>query len=202
MEQASTTQTLNFDIVHQESYSRGQLLLRTFLGFFYMILPHAIVLMFMGIASLLVGFVAWWAVLFTAKYPRGLYDFQVTLLRWKIRLNARLLNLADGYPAFGLSAEDPSINFSISYPEKLSRGVLLLRAFLGHFYVLIPHGIVLALRGIACYFLIFIAWWAVLITGKFPKGMHDFIVDTLRWGTRVNAYMAFLTDQYPPFSGK
>jgi hypothetical protein len=51
-------------------------------------------------------------------------------------------------------------------------------------------------------FAVFIAWWAVLITGEYPKGIHNFIVGTLRWSTRVNIYLSFLTDKYPPFSGK
>jgi hypothetical protein len=67
---------------------------------------------------------------------------------------------------------------------------------------LIPHGFLLFFRSIGVVFAVFIAWWAVLITGEYPKGIHNFIVGTLRWSTRVNIYLSFLTDKYPPFSGK
>jgi hypothetical protein len=199
---AATQQSFVFDIVHQERYSRGELLLRSFFGFLYIVIPHMFLLFFMSIASIVLGFISWWAVLFTAKYPRGFFDFQVAMLRWNTRLSARLLNLVDGYPAFGTDARDEKIILDLTYPENLSRGILLLRTFLGYFYVIIPHAFCLLFRVIGMYFVVFIAWWAVLFTGKYPKGMHEFVVGTLRWATRVNVYMSFLTDQYPPFSGK
>jgi hypothetical protein len=202
MEQTNNTQDFTFEIVHQESNSRGQLLLRSFFGVFYIMIPHGIALAVMGLVGAILSFVSWWAVLFTGKYPRSLFDFQVGLLQWNARVNARMLNLVDGYPAFGTSAQDNNVKVNVVYPESLSRGVLLLRAFLGMFYVMIPHGICLMFRGIATYFVVFIAWWAVLITGKYPKGMFDFVVGTIRWATRINIYMGFLTDKYPPFSGK
>jgi hypothetical protein len=202
MEQTDNADSLTYVIAHQERYSRGELLLRSFFGFIYMVIPHAFLLFFISIASVVLGFIAWWAVLFTGQYPRSLFDFQVSLFRWNARLSARLLNLADGYPAFGMGAADSRVDVQIAYPESLSRILLLVRLFFGYIYVIIPHGFLLLFRTLAMYFVIFIAWWAVLITGKYPKGMHDFVVGTLRWGTRVNAYMSFLTDKYPPFSGK
>jgi hypothetical protein len=202
MEEPTTTQpSFTFDIAHQESYSRGQLLLRLFFGWLYIAIPHLFVLAFMGMAAGILRFIAWWAVLFTGKYPKNFFEFQLSLIRWETRLNARLLNLADGYPAFGTSVVDNQIVVDIAYPEKLSRGLLLLRLF-AFIYVLIPHGFCLFFRLIACEFIVFIAWWVVLFTGKYPTGMHSFVVGTLRWGTRVMAYLSFMTDEYPPFSSK
>jgi hypothetical protein len=202
MEQAAVQQDFSFDIVHQEKYSRVELLLRSFFGTLYIAIPHLFLLFFMAVASLVLGFIAWWAVLFTGKYPRGFFDFQVNLMRWSTRLNARLLNLADGYPAFGQSALDEKIVFNVTYPENLSRGLLVLRLFFATLYVYIPHGFCLFFRMIAVYVVMFIAWWAVLFTGEYPKGMHNFVVGTLRWAARVNLYMSFMSDRYPPFSGK
>ncbi|HBE72966.1 MAG TPA: hypothetical protein DDW31_02570 [candidate division Zixibacteria bacterium] len=91
---------------------------------------------------------------------------------------------------------------TVDYPASLSRGKLLLRTFFGWAYVGIPHGICLGLMGIAAGFVMFIAWWIVLFTGKYPKGMFDFVLGYYRWGMRVGAYMGFMTDVYPPFSGK
>lgn len=202
MEQVNPSQDFIFDIVHQDSYSRGQLLLRTFFGFFYIMIPHAFLLWFMTIASLFLGFIAWWAVLFTAKYPKSFFDFQLGLLKWSTRVSARMLNLVDGYPSFGLSGIDDRTSVHVAYPETLNRGTLLLRAFFGFIYVYIPHGICLLFRFIGLYFVVLIAWWAILIVGKYPKVMHNYVVGTFRWIMRLNIYMKFMTDKYPPFSGK
>lgn len=83
----------------------------------------------------------------------------------------------------------------------MSRGLLLLRLLFGYFYVLIPHGIMLAFYAIGVYFVILIAWFAVLFTGKYPEGMFRFVEKYFRWWLRVGTYMSFMTDQYPPFNG-
>ncbi len=94
------------------------------------------------------------------------------------------------------------VKFTIDYPEKLSRLTLLLKTFFGWLYVLIPHGIILCLYGIALIFTTIIAWFAILFTGKYPRGLFDFAVGYQRWSNRVNAYMLLLTDAYPPFNGR
>ncbi|MFM1998310.1 MAG: hypothetical protein RL204_257, partial [Bacteroidota bacterium] len=84
--------------------------------------------------------------------------------------------------------------------EKSSRGLLLLRTFFGFIYILIPHAFCLLFLMIGAIFVKLIAFWIVLITGSYPKGMHDYMVGVTRWGMRVNAYYYNLTDTYPPFS--
>ena len=96
----------------------------------------------------------------------------------------------------------PSFTFDIAHQESYSRGQLLLRTFFGFIYIMIPHMFVLFFMYIAAGILRFIAWWAVLFTGKYPTGMHSFVVGTLRWGMRVVIYLSFMTDTYPPFSSK
>ncbi len=191
---------MEYGIKHQESYSRGQLLLRSFFGIFYIILPHVFVLYFLMIASAFITFIAFWAILFTGKYPEGLFNFQVNLQRWNLRLAARMLNLADGYPHFGLTNTDPNIKIVLERPEQSNRLTVLLRAFFGIFYVLIPHGFILMFLSFGMNIISFIAFWAILITGKYPKTFHDYVTGVLRWQFRVNAYMGFLTDTYPAFS--
>jgi hypothetical protein len=193
---------MKFDIVYQESYSRGQLLLRSFFGVFYILIPHAFVLYFLAIWSSIINFIAFWSILFTGKYPRDMFEFQKKFIRWQLRVNARLMNLADGYPQFGLEAKDDAVIFEIEYPERLSAGSLILRVLFGVFYVIIPHLFVLSFRFLVSYVLIFVAWWAVLFTGKYPEGMFKFNVGTLRWNLRLQLFMQyFMTDKYPPFNG-
>ena len=192
---------MTLNIKHAESLSRGELLLRSFFGIIYMTLPHMFVLLFVGLWGSILGFIAWWMILFTGRYPQSFFEFQVGLIRWQTRLNARMLNLADGYPAFGISATDDATEVTIPYPESLSRGTLLLKTFFGFFYVLLPHGFCLIFIGLGVYIAAFIGWWAILFTGRLPKGIHDFITGYFRWNLRVNLYFPnYMTDTYPPFS--
>jgi hypothetical protein len=88
------------------------------------------------------------------------------------------------------------IALKVEYPEKLSRLTTFFRIFM-----VIPHTIALYFLGIAAGVVLFISWWAILFTAKYPKGLFDFVVMVFRWNTRVNGYCYLLTDKYPPFSG-
>lgn len=193
---------MKLDISQQESYSRGELLLRTFFGALYITAPHAIVLMFIGIWANIVHFIAWWSILFTGRYPEQFFEFNVKLLRWQTRLNACVYNLIDGYPAIGLNASHPAVLLEVQNPEQLSRAKLLLRTFFGWLYVGIPHLVCLYGRLIATGIFLMLSWWSILFTGRIPANWFAFNVGTLRWGLRVNLYMTNMTDVYPPFSGK
>jgi len=188
-------------IKHQERYSRGELLLRTILGFLYIMLPHAFVLMFVSIWGAILAFVAFWVVLFTGRYPQSMFEFQVGLLKWNNRLMARMYNISDGYPAFGVKATDEYTDLIVPYPEKISRGLVLLRALFGAIYVYLPHGFILMFRAMFVNILIFIAWWIVLFTGEYPKSFHEWVVGQIRWSNRLSLYMGYMTDKYPPFTG-
>jgi hypothetical protein len=126
----------------------------------------------------------------------------VGFYNWQARVNASLWNLVDDYPAFFPSGTSEAVKLEAPYPETLSRGLLLLRTFFGWLYVGLPHGICLWIRSIGSAILMFLAWWVVLFTGKYPENWHAFIVGTMRWSMRVTLYMANMTDEYPPFSGK
>jgi hypothetical protein len=191
---------MKFYIRHQESYSRGELLLRSFFGIFYISLPHGIVQAILSIGLMFINIFRFWIILFTGKWPKGMFDYAVKMQRYAIRVQARTMNLADGYPAFGLSGTDTQSDFDIAHQESYSRGRLIVRALFGIFMI-IPHVFVLLFRMIGVIFIQMIIWWVILITGKYPKGMFDFVVGTLRLQLRVNAFLYFLTDNYPSFSG-
>lgn len=191
---------MKIGIKHQESYSRGSLILRSLFGGLYIALPHGFLLIFMSIASSFVGIINFWSILITGKMIRSMFDFQLNLMRWSLRVNARLMNLSDGYPAFGMAHDDADVILDIEYPETSNRVSVLLRAMFGIWYVLIPHAFLLFFLQIGVMFVRMIAFWAVLFTGKYPVGMHNYMVGVLRWNIRVNAFMSYLTDTYPPFS--
>ena len=193
---------MTLSVKYQDSYSRGQLLLRTFFGWLYIAIPHFFLLLFIGIWGAILQFVAWWVVLFTGKYPQGWFEFQVKLQKWGLRVSAQLYNLTDEGASFGLDGTSESTSLEIPYPETLSRGKLLLRTFLGIFYLYIPHLFLLYFRLIGAGCVMFVAWWIVLFTGSYPANMHGFVLGTLRWMIRFQLYSSFMTDDYPPFSGK
>lgn len=192
---------LKFDIKHQDSYSRGELLLRTFLGVFYILIPHFFILFFLQLGAAVLQVIAWFAVLFTGEYPRSFFDYQVKVMRWNLRVTARIFNMSDGYPAFGLDAEDKNVTLEVEYPEKLSRLMTFIKPFLGWILVL-PHLLLMYIYMIGLYFVFIISWLAILFTGKYPKGMFDYMVNVQRFMYKVNLYLMFMTDDYPPFSGK
>ncbi len=135
-------------------------------------------------------------ILFRQVYPRWWFDFIRELTRFESRAVAYLALLTDKYP----STEDAqSVHIEIDYPdakEDLNRWLPLVKWLLA-----IPHYIVLIVLGILSLFAVIIAWFAILFTGRYPRGLFDFVVGVLRWGLRVQAYAFLLiTDRYPPFS--
>ena len=132
---------------------------------------------------------------FRQRYPRWWFDFAVELARFGGRVAAYLLLLTDRYPS---TVEAQSVHLEVAYPqvEQLNRWLPLIKWLLA-----IPHYIVLALLGIAVVLVTIVAWFAILFTGSYPRGMFDFVVGVGRWWTRVWAYAFLLvTDVYPPFS--
>ena len=134
--------------------------------------------------------------LFRQKYPKWWFDWNVALIKFSTRVEAYLALLRDEYPS---TDENQAVHIEIPYPDaknELNRWLPLVKWFLA-----IPHYIVLFFLGIAAIVSIVIAWFAILFTGRYPKGLFDFVVGVFRWCLRVAAYAFLLTtDRYPPFS--
>jgi hypothetical protein len=167
-------------------------------------IPHFVVLLFLWIAFLVLSVVALFAILFTGRYPRGIFDFNVGVLRWTWRVGFYTYNAlgTDRYPPFTLGpAPDYPATLEIDYPERLSRGLVLVKWWL----LAIPHYLVVGFfagsgsSGGLVTVLALIAAVSVLFTGSYPRGIFDFVVGLNRWGLRVVAYAALMTDRYPPF---
>ena len=193
---------MKLSITHQEKYSRGQLLLRTLFGYFYIGIPHGFLLGIVGIWYAIIEFAKFWVVLFTGRFPESMFKFQLGYQNWYLRVYATLMNLVDGYPAFYPRGTSDTVKLEAARPEKVNQGMVLVRVLFGWIYVGIPHGICLYGRLIASMVLVFLAWWAVLFTGKYPERWHAFNVGTFRWAVRLVHYFGYFTDTYPPFSGK
>jgi hypothetical protein len=192
---------LTFQIQHQQEYSRGELLLRSFFGWLYIIIPHGLLLMFFGIVFWFMSLASFFIILFTGVTPKWYYDWAVGIQRWNLRVNSRMYNLADGYPSFWMDGTDDKTTFDLTFWQ-INRGELLLRTLFGIIYAGIPHILALYIRLIATAVLAFLAFFAVLFTGKYPEDWHRFNVGTMRWAARLNLFLTWLYKDYPPFNGK
>lgn len=137
-------------------------------------------------------------ILFRKRYPRWWFDFALELTRFGARIGAYFLLLTDQYPS---TVDQQTVALDVEYPDverDLSRGMPLVKWFLA-----IPHYIVLLFLMFGGFVAVTIAWFAIIFTGRYPRGLFDFVVGVGRWALRVNAYAFLLTtDRYPPFSLK
>jgi hypothetical protein len=134
-------------------------------------------------------------ILFRQKYPSWWFDFNLQLTRFSTRVSSYLALMSDRYPS---TDEEQSVRLDLEYPnvkEDLNRWLPLLKWLLA-----IPHYIVLLFLTIASIFAVIAAWFAILFTGRYPRGLFNFVEGVLRWWLRVEAYaMLLTTDRYPPF---
>ena len=183
-------------------------------------IPHYFILVFLWLAFVVLSVVAFFAILFTGRYPKGIFNFNVGVLRWTWRVNYYTYGAlgTDRYPPFTLAdVPDYPARLEVTYPEHLSRGLVLVKSWL----LAIPHYLVVGLFvsggtyvivasgdgeptmesagpgliGI----LVLIAAIVLLFTGRYPTGVFDFVLGMNRWLLRVAAYAALMTDVYPPF---
>ncbi len=135
-------------------------------------------------------------IVFRQRYPRWWFDFAREMSRFGARVGAYVTLVTDQYPS---TVEEQAVHLEFDYPDVkngLNRWMPLVKWFLA-----IPHYIVLALLIAGATLAVILAWFAILITGQYPKGLFDYVVGVARWGFRVYAYAFLLvTDQYPPFS--
>ena len=134
-------------------------------------------------------------VLFRQKYPRWWFDFNLQLTRFSTRVMSYVALMSDRYPS---TDEEQSVHLDLDYPQvkqELNRWLPLVKWLLA-----IPHYVVLFFLGIAAVVAVIFAWFAILFTGRYPRGTFAFVEGVLRWGLRVDAYAFLLvTDRYPPF---
>lgn len=180
-------------------------------------IPHYVVLFFLWIAFAVLTVAAGFAILFTGRYPRAIFDFTVGVIRWSWRVQFYSFAAlgTDRYPPFTLGPTDYPADFQVDYPDRLSRGLVLVKWWL----LAIPHYLVVSamcsgavvlggtdgsggdtitsvpLLGV----LVLIAAVALLFTARYPRRLFDFVLGINRWVYRVLAYAALMRDEYPPF---
>ncbi len=190
--------------------SRWKWLVKWFLA-----IPHFVVLVFFWVAFVALTLVAFFTVLFTGRYPRKIFEFNVGVLRWSWRVAYYATNVlgTDRYPPFTLGAVEYPARLDVAYPEHMSRRLVLVKSWL----LAIPHllivwastaslgtvgnvdGARLVFSGGLLGLVLMIAMIILLFTGRYPVGLYNLIMGAMRWTYRVIAYVALMTDDYPPF---
>jgi hypothetical protein len=192
--------------------SRGLWLVKWILA-----IPHYFILAFLWIAFIVTTVIAWFAILLTGRYPRSLFNFNVGVIRWHWRVAFYSYSAlgTDQYPPFTLASVPYPADYTVEYPERLSRGLVLVKAWL----LAIPHLIIVsAITGAAVWWatnnrdgfsrvsgfsllgaLVLIAAVILLFSGRYQPALFDFIMGLNRWVYRVAAYVALFRDEYPPF---
>jgi hypothetical protein len=164
-----------------------------------MVIPLYFAAIFWGLAALVTVVIAWFALLFTARYPQGLYDFNVKALRFLHRMSAYYYLMTDEYPSFG---GDHDANYPVRIivappAEEYSRLKTFFRLIVG-----IPVYIMQYLYNIVAGFVGIVSWVVIVITGKQPLGLQDLLKMSMSYSTKGSAYFMLLTEQYPPVTDR
>jgi hypothetical protein len=187
-----------------------------------LLIPHFLVLAVLWVVFSVLTVVAFFAIVFTGRYPRGIFDINVGIMRWTWRVGFYGYSAlgTDRYPPFSLHPAEHPASLDVEYPERLSRGLVWVKSWL----LAIPHLIIVAIFGTGVWWsaawagsggwddaswggwggglvgvLVLIAGLWMLFAARYPRDLFDFVMGLNRWGFRVLAYVALMTDVYPPF---
>ena len=181
---------VTYDVQYPGELSRWKIFVKWLLA-----IPHLVILYALGAAAGVVTFIAFFIILFTKRYPKELFDFVVNVNRWTENVYAYVFLMRDEYPPFSWERGRYPVTYEVAYPEELSRWLIFVKWLLA-----IPHYIIMLFLFIGQGLALFVAFFAILFTKKFPNSLFNFVVGADRWRVRVSAYTNLMRDEYPPFS--
>ncbi len=178
-----------YDVAYIESRNRLTTLIRMI-----MMIPHAVVVYFWGIFAQALGVVQWFVILFTGKRNEGLFKLQNDYLGYSTRVSSYAGLMYDEYPPFGTDPGATGVTYSLDYTATANRLTNVFRLVWA-----IPAMIIVYILSIAGFFVVVVSWFAILITGKHPRGMFDFMLKVHRYYARATSYLMLMTDTYPKY---
>ncbi len=189
---ASAEYPVHLEIDYPEGGNRWMILVRWLLA-----VPHLAIVNVLGSLANVITFIAFFAILFTRRYPEGLFKLAVGIQRWTQNTWVYVL-FYDRYPPFSFDeGQYPPVRYSVERREEYSRWMPLVKWLLAA-----PHYIILFFLFIGAVFAYLWTWIVVLVTGRYPQGPFNFLVGVARWSARVTAYVGLMVDEYPSFSMK
>ena len=193
---------MRLEIEYQNTYSKKELLLRSFFGVFYIVLPHAIVFVFHFLAAQIASVYSAFHILLYGSFPPSVFHYQEKVIFWSVRIHALIYHMCDTYPPLGLDVIDDKVFFEWNFPKNVDRKDVLKRFLFGWFYVFIPHILLFAIQAVFASMLLIATFFSVLMKGSYPKKWHNFQLYLLSKLVRVYAYMWYIENKYPSFSLK
>ena len=166
---------------------------------FLLALPHMIFIGILAVLVLIEAYAGYWVVAITGKMPQAVHRITEIGLGWLTRMWVWIAGITDAYPPFESDPDYPA-GFSLAKPENPSRGWAVAGIFLLKFIVALPHIIVMALLAVAAIVAMWFGYIVAAFTGRLSTGIQDFVAGVLQWNLRVYAWLAGLTDEYPPFN--
>jgi hypothetical protein len=181
---------VQLEVDYPPRLSRGLIFVKGLLA-----IPHFIALAVLGIGAWFAFVASFFAVLFTGRFPEGAFNYIVGVMRWGVRVGAYMFLLTDAYPPFSLDHDSGyPVRLQIDFPQQIGRWRPLLNGLLA-----IPAAIVGGVVLFLAYIAVFIAWFSILFTGRYPQGLFSTVTIALRWTLRVNTFSYWMTESYPPF---
>jgi hypothetical protein len=185
---------------HNEAPNRGFAATGVFFIKFILAIPHLMIMGALQALTQVLAYVGFWLVALTGSYPTGLLSLIDTAFQWSARGWGWISGITDDYPPFDEEAPDAPVSLELPTPDQPSKGWAVAGIFVvPKLIVLIPHLVALAFMTIAA---VLAMWWGfvmVMFGGRLPGGIQDFLAGTMQWWARVYAWLAGLTDEYPPF---
>ena len=183
--------TVTFDVTYTESRSRLTSAFRYILA-----LPHLLFAGLWGYAANILAFLQWFVILFTGRRNQGMWDFQRAYLGYEARVSSYASLLYDEYPNFGSTWRDEPVAFGFDFRPDANRLTSALRLIW-----IIPALFISFFLGIAVFFILFVSWVVIIVTGRHPRGMWDFTARVYRFSFELSAYAMLMTDEYPRYDG-
>lgn len=180
----------DFDVSYLDRRNRLTVFFRIILA-----IPHSFLLALWGWVTEVSAFLQWLVIVFTGKRNEGLHNFNNAYLEYSARVTSYTTLLHDSWPGFATERRDEPVHYRMDYQQPANRLTTLLRLIW-----MIPALLVLMLFGFAAGFVQLVGWFVILITGRLPRGMFDFLVRFTRLSLAFSAYMLLLTDEYPTSS--